>query len=342
MNWRLLSFCSATHFIPVLLVGAMIAAVSPASGQQIRYFQIATGSSAGTYFPIGAVIANGLSNPRGAEFCGDPKKCGVPGLLAVSLTTQGSVDNVNRIADGEVESGFSQADIAHAAYTGTGRFEKRGPVENIRVIARLYTEALHVVARQGLDMKSLANLKGGRVSIGLPGSGTAVDAELLLQRVGINIDDIAVKNMNSGAAADALQQGRLDAFFAITGVPSRAVESLASTRPVQILPIDGELRDRWIFDYPFYSKAQIPDDAYPGIPLIETVGVSALWLVSSEIDEELVYQLTRRLWNENTRRLLNNGHPKGRNIVLKNAIDGIALPLHDGARRFYREKALID
>jgi TRAP transporter TAXI family solute receptor len=339
---RLLSYCSTKHFITALVAGVVVVSGSPASSQQIRYFQIATGSSAGTYFPIGAIIASGLSNPRGAEFCGDPKKCGVPGLLAVSLTTQGSVDNVNRIADGEVESGFSQADIAHAAYTGTGRFEKRGPVENIRVIARLYTEALHVVTRQGLDIKSLADLKGGRVSIGLPGSGTAVDAELLLQRVGIKVDDIAVKNMNSGAAADALQQGRLDAFFAVTGVPSRAVESLALTRPIRLLPIDGELRERWIFDYPFYTKTQIPDAAYPGIPLIETVGVSALWLVSSKIDEELVYQLTRRLWNDNMRRLLDNGHPKGRTILLKNATDGIALPLHDGARRFYKEKGLVD
>jgi uncharacterized protein len=342
MMERRMTFCLGKHFLSAFLVGLTLVTAAPALSQQTRYFQIATGSPAGTYFPIGAIIANGLSNPRGKEYCGDPQKCGIPGLLAVSLTTQGSVDNVERIADGDVESGFSQADIAHAAYTGTGRFEERGPVENIRVIGRLYTEALHVVARQGLDMRTLADLKGSRVSIGLPASGTAVDAELLLKRVGIDISEIKVSTLNSGAAADALQQGRLDAFFAVTGVPSRAVESLASTRRIKLLAIDGELRDRWIYDYPFYSKTQIQENVYTGVPLVETVGVSALWLVSAKIDDDLVYQLTRTLWNKNTRHLLDKGHPKGRHIVLKNATDGVALPLHDGARRFYKEQGLVD
>ncbi len=342
MYRRLISILAYRLLITCVVATTTLLAASLSWGQQSNYFQIATGSSSGTYFPIGTIIANGVSNPRGAEFCADPNKCGVPGLLAVALTTQGSVENIDRIVKGEVESGLSQADIAHAAFTGTGRYLEPGPVDNLRVIARLYTEALHVVTRQGLDMNTLADLKGQRVSIGLPESGTAVDARLLLQRAGIELAELDVQFLSSGAAADAIEQGQLDAFFAVTGVPSRAVMSLSSNHPIKLLPIDQELRDKWVRDFPFYITTDIPAGVYPGVGNSPTIGVNALWLVSAKIDDDLVYKMTRALWNDATRHLLDTGHPKGRQILLENAIDGVTLPLHPGARQYYKERGLVD
>ncbi len=340
MRSRLASIC----FGFVLLSGMATASFGtmPAKAQDSTYFRIATGSPAGTYFPVGTIIANGLSNPRGTEFCDDPKVCGVPGLLAVAVTTEGSVDNVSQIIAGSVESGFSQTDVAFAAYYGRGRFKERGPSPNLRVIARLYTEALHIVTRQEKGIVDLAKLRGRRVSLGLPNSGTAVDALLLLERGGIAVEDMQVAYLSTGKAADALKQDKLDAFFTVTGAPARAISTLTDDLYVALVPIDTSIIDKWVLDYPYYTKAVIPAETYAGVPEIETLGVNALWLASADVDDNLVYKITRAFWNENTRKLLDNGHPKGKMITLEGAVSDIPLPMHDGATRYYKEIGLIN
>ena len=151
--------------------------------QDMRFFRIGTGGVTGTYYPIGGLIADIISNPPGARPCDKGGSCGVPGLVAIAQSSNGSVANVDAIHSGALESGFAQSDIAHWAYTGTGIYEGQGKVENLRVIANLYPESFHIVAHDESHIRSVHDLVGKRVSLDEPGSGTLVDARIILAGV---------------------------------------------------------------------------------------------------------------------------------------------------------------
>src|SRR5438046_7136398 len=153
-----------------------LAALPLRAQQDITFFRILTGGTAGTYYPIGGLIANAISNPPGSRACAEGGSCGVPGLVATAVASNGSVANINGITSGQMESGFTQSDVAFWAYTGTGVYEGKPKVADLRLIANLYPETIHVVARKGAGIKSVADLKGKRVSLDEPGSGTLVDA----------------------------------------------------------------------------------------------------------------------------------------------------------------------
>ena len=310
---------------------------SPAVAQEVRYHRIGTGSTSGTYFPIGGIIASAISKPPGSRDCESGGSCGVPGLIAVAQSTRGSVENVLGIAEGRLESGLSQADISYWAYNGKGTFEKTGPLENLRAVANLYPEAVHIVVRRGAGMATLADLRGKRVSLDREGSGTRVDALLILAAYGIGLGDIQSEALAAGEAADALRAGELDAFIMVVGTPATAILGLAEDSLITLLPVSGPeaqaLRDR----LPFFHADRIEAGTYFNVAATETLSVGAQWLVSADLSEELVYGLTRALWHETTRRLLDNGHPKGKAIQKVSALDGLVVPLHPGARRYYGE-----
>lgn len=134
-----------------------------------------------------------------------------------------------------------------------------------------------------------------------------------------------------------MRQGKLDAFFVVAGYPARAISELSSDTEIVLLPIEGKEADRLVAHYQFFSRDDVPADTYHGVGRTETVSVGAQWLVAASVDEEMVYQITRSLWHENSRRLLDSGHAKGRYILLQTALDGITVPLHPGAKRFYVE-----
>ena len=167
-----------------MVLGSMgtlaLGAGRPAASQDITFFRIGTGGTAGTYFPIGGLIANAISNPPGSRPCSDGGSCGVPGLVATAVASNGSVANVQGIASGSMQSGFSQSDVAYWAFNATGIYEGRPKVEVLCAIANLYPESFHVVARKGAGIKSIRDLKGKRLSLDEPGSGTLVDARLIL------------------------------------------------------------------------------------------------------------------------------------------------------------------
>ena len=312
-----------------------------ATAQDIRFMRIGTGSTSGTYFPIGSLISAALSNPPGSRPCDQGGSCGVPGLILVSQSTNGSVANVKAIQEGTIESGFSQADIAYWAYSGMGRFEGQEPMSDLRAIANLYPEAMHLVVDQNDVIFSPADLKGQRVSLDREGSGTRVGGLLVLEAFGLSPDDVQVLDLPPGAAADALAADELEAFFLIAGTPAEAVLQLASVKPVSLLPITGEGAKQLIAKYPYFTPDYIPSGVYPSVGAVETLSVGAQWLVNAKVGEELVYQLTRALWHENTRKLLDSGHPKGKLIRLETALLGLTVPLHPGAERFYREAGIM-
>ena len=322
-------------------LGATVASALPAVAQDITFFRIGTGGTAGTYFPIGGLIANAISNPPGSRACADGGSCGVPGLVATAVASNGSVANVNAIASGSMQSGFTQSDVAYWAFNGSGIYEGRPKVEVLRAIANLYPESFHLVARKGAGIKSIRDLKGKRMSLDEPGSGTLVDARLILAAYGMTEKDIKAEYLKPQQSADKLKDGALDAFFSVSGWPQGAIAELAATTGIELVPIDGPEAEALVKQYAFFAADEIPDGAYKNVAGVKTVSVNAIWATSSKQPDQLIYNVTAALWNPNTRKLLDSGHAKGRAIKLETAVQGLGIPLHAGAEKFYQEKGLI-
>lgn len=304
-----------------------------------RLFRIGTGGAQGTYFPVGTLIARAISQSE--EPCANGERCGVPNLLAVAQQSNGSVSNVEAISAGVLEAGLVQADVAHWAYTGTGVFANTAKRADVRVIASLYRENVHVVARRNSGMRSMADLAGRRVSLDEPGSGTLVDARIVLEAYELDERDLKAVYIKPQFAAEKLIDGTLDAFFIVAGFPTKSVMELTSRNAATLVPIDHDVAQRIERKYPFLTPSVIPAETYPGIPETGTVSVYAQLLVSASFPDELAYKITRELWKERTLRMLHRGHPKGREIRLDSALRGIPIPLHPGAEKFYRERGLL-
>jgi TRAP transporter TAXI family solute receptor len=251
------------------------------------------------------------------------------------------VANVQGIVSGGMQSGFVQSDVAYWAYNGSGIYEGRPKAEVLCAIANLYPESFQLVARKGAGVKSIKDLAGKRVSLDEPGSGTLVDARLILSAYGMTEKEIKAEYLKSQQAADKMRDGALDAFFSVSGWPNGAIAELASTVGVDLVPIDGPQAEGLVKAYGFFAIDEIPEGAYKNIAGVKTVSVNAIWATSTKQSEQLIYNITAALWNPSTRKLLDSGHAKGRSIRFETAVQGLGIPLHPGAEKFYKEKGLI-
>ncbi len=313
----------------------------PSAAQQMRLFRIGTGGVAGTYYPVGTLIAAVIGQPPGARPCERGGSCGVPGLLAVVQSSNGSVANIEAVRAGEIESGFAQADVAFWAFHGEGPFADRPPAAELRAIAKLFTESMHVVIAANSGIGSVADLRGRRVSLDEEGSGTLVDARLVLDAYGLSEADLAAVHVRADEAVSLMRRGELDAFFLVAGYPAAAVTEAVRDLGARILPIRGPEAAGLVARYPFFTYDLIPFEAYGGHAAVETIGVGALWLVRADLEEDLVYGITRALFHPVSRTLLAAGHPKAREIAPESAVDGVSVPFHPGAERWYREQGLL-
>ena len=308
--------------------------------ESLSFLRIGTGSVGGTYFPIGGIIANAVSKPPGSRECVVGGSCGVPGLIAVAQSTAGSVENVRGIASNTLDSGFVQADVAFLAYNGKIQLGEFGKTNRMRSIASLFPEAVHLVVRRNSGIRSVKDLKGKRISLDREGSGTQVDAIAILEAFGMKPEELLVESLPADDAADQLMAGNLDGFFMVAGAPAVVIESLAYQSLIELVPIVGPeieaLQDR----YPFFTPTKIQSGVYFNVPFTDTIAVNAQWLISADVPAETVYGITRALWHPNTRKLLESGHPKGREIKVETALEGLVVPLHPGARRYYSERGL--
>jgi TRAP transporter TAXI family solute receptor len=311
-----------------------------AGAQETRFFRIGTGSVSGTYYPVGALVADIISSPPGSRPCDRGGNCGVPGLVAVAQSSQGSLDNIDAMLRGDNESGFAQSDIAYRAYQGEGPFAGR-PVQVLRALANLYPEALHLVTHPAAGISTVRDLTGKRVSLDRPLSGTRADAQLVLRAFGVAESGLIVEDVGPAEAIDLMKAGELDAFFLVAGPPTAGIAELAEDLGAGLVPIHGPEVSALIRDYPFFAYDLIPLGTYQGIPAVETISVGAQWLATADLETELGYAIMRSFWRPDAREILDGGHPKGRDITLENALDGIAIPLHPGAERFYREAGLM-
>jgi TRAP transporter TAXI family solute receptor len=320
----LMEFSCMKRFVAVVL-GA-IALAGAAQAQQ--FFRIGTGGTAGTYYPVGGMIANAVSQPGK--------------IVVTAQASNGSMANVNGIAGGSIESGFSQADVATWAQKGTGIFEGKPNVPNLRLIANLYPESVHVVVRKGLNVKSPADLKGKRVALDEPGSGTLINARIILAAYGVQESDIKPEYIKPNQAGDKLRDGSLDAFFFTGGSPAGAIAELASAGGgIELVPIDGPQAEGLRRASPFFTPDVIPADTYKSVAAVKTLAVGAQWVTSDKADANTVYEITKALFSDAAQKTLAAGHAKGKMITKDSAVQGAGIPFHPGAEKYYREVGLI-
>lgn len=296
-------------------------------------FQIATGSTAGTNFPIGQAIAGLLSHPPGVGRCETATVCGPTGVILSARSSQGSLDNLRMVNDGLVDSAIAQGDVIARAVAGRSPF-RRAPQTHVRVIAALYSEPLHLVAGDP-KIKSVADLRGKRVLLGIAGSGTDIVARQVLTAFRVPERSLKPVKAESGSEVSLLESGKIDAFFAVAGVPLDTMKEMLA-HGAHLVPIDGAGRDRLVKTVPQLSPAVIAG-VYPGTPPVETVATWAYWIARDSAPDGLIYGLARALFNPANRAALTASHYSARQITLDTAAKNPPAPLHHGAARFYRE-----
>ena len=314
--------------VTIALVTALTLA-GAAAVQAQSFFRIVSGSAGGNYFPMAGILANAISNPPGSRPCDKGGPCGVPGLIAIAQSANGSVANVNAIQSGTAESGLAQSDVAYWGYNGTGVFEGKAKLDKLRFLASLYPEHIHVVLPADSKVQSLAELEGKRIGVGLPASGAQVGALLILNAVGLEKNkNFQAEELNTSQSAERIQDGQLDAFLTVTGAPSSGIAQLAAVAGLRLLSIPEDVQKKVIEKAPFYFTSPIPSGTYEGQDYdVSTLAVGAQWLVSSDQSEELVYGITKALWTDTTKKLLRH-HAKGKDVTPETALGGRGIPLH--------------
>lgn len=311
-----------------LLCAAAALALAGTAAHAQQFFRIGTGGTAGTYYPVGGMIANIVSQPGK--------------IAATAQSSAGSVANVNAVISGAAESGFSQADVASWAYTATGVWQGKPPVSGLRLIANLYPESVHIVARKGSGIRTVADLKGKRVALDEPGSGTLINARAILAAYGLKDSDLKPEYIKPNQAGDKMKDGALDAFFFTGGAPAGAIAELASSGAgIELIAIEGDAAERLRKASGFFAPDVIPANTYKGIPAVKTLAVGAQWVTSDKADPAVVYEIVKRLYSAEGQRAMSAGHAKGKYITVQNAVQGAGIPFHPGAEKFYRERGVL-
>jgi TRAP transporter TAXI family solute receptor len=323
---------------------AALALPGVASAQAPQFFRIGTGSAGGTYYPIGGIIANALSCPPGAPCNAAGATDGIPGMIAVAQATQGSVQNAALVQAGNAEAGFVQSDVTHWAYTATGLFQGRPPQNRLRFVGHLFPEHIHAAVRRDSEIRNFSDLRGKRIAIGLQASGARIGSELILSAYGFQAGrDFTAEYLNQAQGTERMQDRGLDATMTVVGYPAAAFTEFCSRTGCRFLPVSDAEAARVIERAPFYGRGTIPRTAYDGLTEdVPTLTVGAVLVVRDSLPDDLVYNITRALWSDTTRGLLERGHAKGREIVRANALSGRGVvPFHPGAERWYREAGIL-
>jgi len=307
------------RFCSFLLICILLLSVDGWTDQQLS---IATGGTGGVYFPIGGGLAE-LINAR------------IEGYSASAEVTGGSVENVGLVARGDADFAISLADTAQQAHAGTGRFQAQ-PLPMLRGVAGLYGNLVQIVAIKGNGVESLADMSARRVSVGAPGSGTEVNARAILDTAGPGYAAVQAQRLNFNESADALRNGDIDAGFWSVAVPTSSILNLATHRPVRLIGLTQPQIAAAIAADPAFHPATIPSGVYPGInEAVNTLGVANILVVSEDLPEALVYEVTKALFTQVEQ--LAAIHPAAGQISIEYTLESMPIPLHPGAIRYLQE-----
>lgn len=309
---------------PIRMLGAvaLVAAGLGAPALAQDQISIATGGTGGTYYPVGGGLAEIINNH-------------VEGYSATAEVTGASVENMGLIATGDADLAIALADTVAQAYTGTGKFEGQ-QLDMVRGLASLYANMVHIVALKSSGITTLEDLRGKRVSVGAPGSGTEVNTAAILTANGITYDDIDEQRLNFNETADALANGDIDAGFWSVGAPTSSVLNLATTQDIVIIALTQAELDAAMAEDQTFAKTTLPGGSYTGVDGdITVLGIPNVLTVSSEMPEDLAYALTKAMF-ENIAEL-RAVHPAANETTVEFTMGATPVPLHPGALRYYEE-----
>lgn len=287
-----------------------------------KFLNIATGGTAGTYYPIGGAMAEILNKD-------------IKGMNASAQSTGATVANINMLKEGSVDLAIVQNDITYYAVNGTEMFKDK-KVDNIRGIATLYPETCQFVTLDNSGIKSIQDLKGKKVAVGAAGSGAEANARQILEAYGITYNDIEVQYLSFAEGASALKDGNVDAAFLTAGYPTASVQDISSQNKIRLLPVDSDKAEALIAKYPFYTKTTIPAGTYAGFnEEVQTISVMAMLVATDKVDDKLGYEIAKAIFSNLDR--LQAAHSVGKLITKDGAMKGMSLPMNAGAEKFFKE-----
>ncbi len=294
------------------------------------FFGIATGGTGGTYYPLGGMLAQMISN-----------KVTIDGkaLSATAETGNASVANASLLGRQGIESAFVAADILDAAYKGEKQFDGKA-IKNIRALGALYPETVQLIVRKNEGIKTFTDLKGKSVSSGSPGSGQWQLLGDLLAVNGMTRKDIKEDYSSFAQSVEKIKDGNLDATLITAGTPTASVMELANHHGISVIPLSGAAVEKLLKEQPYYVSVTLPANTYKGQDTdVQTLAVRAIWATHAGLDDKIAYEVTKALYeNLDT---LSKVHVKGKEISLDKALDSVSIPVHPGAEKYYKEKGLI-
>ena len=315
-----------------LIAGATLLAADLASAQEQQFITIGTGGVTGVYYPTGGAICRLVNKDRADH-----------GIRCSVESTGGSVYNVNTIRQGELDMGVVQSDVQYKSLAGEGdEFAGQGPFEDLRAVFSVHAEPFTVIARADAGIASFDDLKGKRVNVGNPGSGQRSTMEVLMEAKGWTMDDFALASeLKSAEQAQALADNKIDAIVFTVGHPSGSVQEATTTVDAVLVPVSGPEIDQLVEQFPYYSTATIPGGMYRGTDNdVETFGVKATFVSSADVPEEVVYQVTKAVFEnfEDFKKL----HPAFATLQKEDMVtQALSAPLHPGAEKYYKEAGLL-
>ena len=317
---KLFSRLSILSVLLVLVISVVAGCGDSASEK--KFLNIATGGTAGTYYPIGGAMAEILNN-------------NIEGMNASAQSTGATVANINMLQEGSVDLAIVQNDIAYYAANGIEMFEGK-KIDNLRGIASLYPETCQIITLDATGIKSIAELKGKRVAVGAMGSGAEANARQILEAYGITYDDIDEQFLSFSEAANALKDGNVDAAFLTAGYPTAAVQDIASQNPIRVLPVEDDKAEALIAKYPFYTKVTIPAGTYAGFDEdVQAMSVMAMLVCTDKIDEQMGYDITKALFTNLDR--IKAAHAVGKFITKESVMEGMPITMNAGAEKYFKE-----
>jgi len=291
-----------------------------------KFITIATGGITGTYYPTGGAIC------RVIDMQNMPIKCSVK-------STSGSIYNIKKLHDGEIDFAMAQSDTLYQAYYGQNRFKNK-PITDLRSVMAIYPELLSLVVKKDSNITKIEDIKGKIINIDVKDSGTRVTTDTVLKVLNINKNSFTVLKHKFIDCPDLIKHKQIDGYFGVFGHPTDNIKEAAYDTKIDLIPIDGKAIENLIKKYPYYAKGVIPPNIYKGINHpIPTIGVKGILITSSTVNEEVVYKVTKAILdNFDTFKSL---HPAYKHISKKSLLEGLTIKQHKGAIRAFKEAGLL-
>jgi uncharacterized protein len=312
-------------------LAAFVAFAAPEAPAQQQFVTIGTGGVTGVYYPAGGSICRLVNQGRSEH-----------GIRCSAESTGGSVFNVNTIREGELDMGVVQSDVQYNAYNGVEQFADSGPVEKLRAVFSLHPEPFTVVVRPDSGITSFEDLKGKRVNVGNPGSGQRATVEILMERYGWTMSDFALASeLPSREQSAALCDNRVDAILFTVGHPTGSIAEPVATCDAQLINVTGDIVDQLVEEHSYYFHATIPAGMYNNDEDVQTFGVGATVVSSTDTTPEVVYQVTKAVFENFDE--FKNLHPAFAVLEQENMVSmGLSAPMHEGAERYFKEAGLLN